>query len=119
MSETKTYEGGCHCGAARFTVKTDLAKLMSCNCSICEKTGTILNFVPRDQFELTAGKDKLTEYQWGKKRIHFFHCAVCGVRPFAESQGRDGTPMTAVNVRCLDGIDLKALTIHEFDGRSL
>jgi hypothetical protein len=28
-------------------------------------------------------------------------------------------PMVAVNVRCLEDVDLKALEITEFDGRSM
>ena len=45
MSETKTYEGSCHCGKVRYTVETDLARVIECNCSICRRTGTLLTFV--------------------------------------------------------------------------
>lgn len=30
----------------------------------------------------------------------------------------DGTTMAAVNMRCLDGVDLRALDIKQVDGRS-
>ncbi len=30
----------------------------------------------------------------------------------------DGTPMVSINVRCLEGVDLDALPVKRFDGRS-
>jgi len=30
----------------------------------------------------------------------------------------DGTPMVALNLRCVDGLDLKTLPVVEYDGAS-
>lgn len=118
MSEAKTYTGGCHCGNVRYEVKTDISNVISCNCSICSKTGTLLAFVPASQFKLLSGEGKLTDYLFNKQVIHHLFCATCGVRSFATGTGPDGTEMRAVNVRCLDDVDLTALRIKAVDGKS-
>lgn len=118
MAEERTYTGGCHCGAVRYRVTMALEGAMQCNCSICTKTGTLLAFAPAARFELTAGQEALTDYQWGKKRIHHLFCNRCGIRSFARAAMPDGTPMAAINVRCLDDVDLAALPTKPYDGRS-
>lgn len=115
----KTYTGGCHCGKVRYDVKIDLAEAIACNCSICQKTGTLLAFAPISQFTLLSGDDALTDYQFNKKVIHHLFCNTCGVRSFARGMGPDGTEMAAVNVRCLDDVDLAEVKSMPFDGRSL
>jgi len=118
MSE-RTYTGGCHCGAVRYRVTMKLEGAMTCNCSICSKTGTMLAFVPASSFELTAGADALIDYQFGKKKIHHLFCSRCGVRSFARGAMPNGDPIAAVNVRCLDGVDLGVVPVKMFDGRSV
>jgi hypothetical protein len=113
------YAGGCHCGAIRYEVATTLDKVISCNCSICSKRGTLLAFAPTASFDLKSGDDTLSDYQFNKHIIHHHFCATCGVASFARGRGPDGAEMVAINVRCLDGIDLDTLSIHKFDGASL
>lgn len=121
MSETKSYEGGCHCGAVRYEAKLDLSQpVVTCNCSICQKSGSMLSFTPVSQFTLRSGQDVLTDYQFNKKVIHHLFCSKCGVRSFARGVGPDGKEMAAVNVRCLDGMDLGSLKAPiQFNGRDL
>jgi hypothetical protein len=119
MADAKTYDGGCHCGAVRYRVTTALEGGITCNCSICQKTGTTLTFVPPAAFELLSGAEALTDYQFGKRRIHHLFCSRCGIRSFARGAKPDGTELVAVNVRCLDGVDLASVPTRSFDGRSL
>ena len=121
MPEAQTYGGGCHCGRVRFTVTTALTPVVACNCSICAKRGALLTFVAPDALEHTAGSDAdLTEYLFHKHVIRHLFCPVCGILPYAKGAGVvSGKPMMAVNVRCLDGVDVEALEITRFDGRSL
>jgi hypothetical protein len=120
MAETTTYTGGCHCGAVRYRVTTQpIERVVACNCSICSKTGSMLAFVPAAQFELVGEQDTLADYQFGKRRIHHHFCTRCGIRSFARGAMPDGTPMVAVNARCLDGLELGSLTVKPFDGKSL
>jgi hypothetical protein len=119
MSDAPVHEGSCHCGQVKFQVALDLTKpAISCNCSICQRTGTMLSFVPADEFKLQAGDAVLTDYQFGKERLHHLFCSKCGVRSFVRGQMPDGTKMVAVNVRCLEGVNLDEVPVKKFDGRS-
>lgn len=118
MAEATKHAGGCHCGRVRFEVTTDLGMVISCNCSICLKKGLILTFVPEGQFTLLSGEDNLTDYQFNKHVIHHLTCASCGVQPFARGKGPDGVETVAVNLRCVDDIDLATLSPTPYDGRS-
>jgi hypothetical protein len=119
MPEMKTYTGGCHCGEVRFEVQTDLAQVVTCNCSICSKKGLLLIFVPADRFSL-RGEDALTEYRFNRHSIRHLFCAKCGTQSFARGIAPSSqTETIAVNVRCLDDVDVGALAPTPFDGRSL
>ena len=119
MTGMQTMAGGCHCGAVRYEAETDLGKTMACNCSHCEKKGFILTFTPIESFRLLSGEAKLSEYRFNRHVIAHRFCSVCGVQPFGFGSGPDGKPMAALNVRCIDGIDLAALEPQPFDGKSL
>jgi hypothetical protein len=118
MSEAKTYTGSCHCGAVRYEVTSDLASVIACNCSMCGRSGTLLSFVPTAQFKLLSGADSLTDYQFNKHAIHHTFCKVCGIKPFASGTDGKGNEMRAINVRCLDGVDVSTLTVTHVDGKS-
>jgi hypothetical protein len=113
------YKGSCHCGRIAFSVEGELKEVMECNCSICVKRGSLLWFVPRDHFELRTPAANLSTYTFNKQRIKHRFCGVCGVAPYAEASDASGKAMAAVNVRCLDDVDLAALPHKPFDGRSL
>ncbi len=78
--------------------------------------GLLLNFIDKDKFKLLKGSEDLTEYNFNKKTIRHLFCKHCGV----ESYGEGVTfPKVAINVRCLDGIDLDSLTLTPFNGKDL
>ena len=116
--ETQKYTGSCHCGNVRFEVQGDMSKVISCNCSICSRTGALLAFVPAAQFTLLKGEDAVSDYQFNKHVIHHLFCKNCGIRSFARGIGPGGVEMRAINVRCLEGIDLDKLEVTKVDGRS-
>jgi hypothetical protein len=118
-AKVSTYSGGCHCGKVRYEVEADLGTVIACNCSICSKRGSLLSFVPAGRFRLEKGEGDLTDYHFNKHVIHHLFCSTCGILSFAKGKAKDGKDMVAINVRCLDGVDLDALTITKFDGRSL
>lgn len=113
----KTYTGGCHCGAVRYHVEMDLDKVISCNCSMCSKTGALHAFVPASDFTLEKGEGEQTDYQFNKKVIHHEFCKTCGIRSFSHGSSPNGE-MIGINARCLDNVDPDTLTIQHFDGKN-
>jgi hypothetical protein len=112
------YRGSCHCGRIGFAVEGELAQVMECNCSICTKRGSLLWFVPRASLQLKTPPANLSTYTFNKHRIKHHFCSACGCAPFAEGTDPKGNPMAAVNVRCLDDVDIAALPRIPYDGRS-
>ena len=119
MSETRGYSGSCHCQRVRYEANIDLSKpVISCNCSICGRSGSLLAFIPVEDFRLLSGADSLVDYQFNKHLIQHHFCKVCGVKSFARGKRPDGVEMVAINTRCLDNVDVAGLTITQFDGKS-
>ncbi len=114
----KTYAGSCHCGSVKFEVDTNLAKVLDCNCSHCARKGFLLTFVPASQFRLLQGKEMLTEYRFNRKFIAHLFCKTCGVQGFGRGKDAQENETIAVNVRCLDGVELISLKPEFFDGKS-
>ena len=116
---TKTYHGSCHCGAVRYEADIDLAAgTGKCNCSYCTKVRTWGVGLKPDAFRLLAGADALAGYQFGSHSAHHRFCRTCGIHPYAEGRDPKGNEMRAINIRCLEGIDLEAVPVTHFDGRS-
>lgn len=111
------HSGGCHCGKVRYEVEMNLENGLSCNCSICLKRGSLLDFVPEAKFTLLKGGENLTDYQFNKKVIHHLFCKECGILSFSRGAMPDGTKMVAINLKCLDGIDLSQIKIQEYNGK--
>lgn len=78
--------------------------------------GLLLDFVEKEKFRLLSGKETLKEYQFNKKSIRHLFCDVCGVQSFAEGVT---FPKVAINVRCLDGIEIDSLTVTPFNGKDI
>ena len=110
-------EGSCHCGAVAFTVDAETPKsAISCNCSHCRRKGFLLSFFPPEQFSLTQGEDALESYYFNTHKIEHQFCTTCGSEAFAAGTGPDGKAMRAINLRCVENIDLDALEIQHYDG---
>ena len=113
-----TYQGSCHCGPVAFEVEGELSSAMSCNCSMCQRKGALMWFVPRESLHVRRGDRMLASYTFNKHVIQHKFCPACGIHPFGEGSDASGKAMAAINVRCLENVDLDALNITHFDGRS-
>lgn len=112
------YRGSCHCGQVAFEVEGEIQGAMACNCSICVRKGTLMWFVPREKLHLLTPDDAASTYTFNKHLIQHRFCPTCGIHPYAEATGPDGKPMAAINLRCIEDIDLDAIPVKHYDGRS-
>lgn len=114
-----TYRGSCHCGRVAFEVDGTIESALACNCSMCQRKGSLLWFVPRSSLRLTTPEANLRSYTFNKHVIKHRFCANCGVHPFGEGVDAKGNATAAVNIRCLEDVDLEAIPVNHFDGRSV
>ncbi|MGE3672020.1 MAG: GFA family protein [Polyangiaceae bacterium] len=114
--------GGCHCGAVRFRVRSDVRRIDDCNCSICTKKAFLHWIVPKADFELLTGGESLTEYRFGTGVAKHTFCSRCGVHPFYTP--RSHPHGVSVNLRCVDGAEeptflaQHGFSVVPFDGQN-
>ena len=92
---------------------------MQCNCSICSRKGSLLWFIPRSSFRLLTPENAAATYTFNKHIIQHRFCRTCGIHPFAYGTDPKGNEMAAINIRCLEGLDLAAIPVQHFDGRAV
>ena len=112
------HTGSCHCGRIAFEVEGDIRSALACNCSMCQRKGSLLWFVPRDALKLTTPESSSTEYRFNKHVIAHRFCPVCGIHPYGEGTDPAGNRTAAINIRCLTDVDLDSIPVTHYDGRS-
>jgi hypothetical protein len=116
---TQTYSGGCQCAKVRYEVQMDIGEVIACNCSRCGRLGSLLAFAPATNFKLLSGDADLTKFKFNKHMIEHQFCSTCGIQSFAiGTHPKTGAKMAAINVRCLDDVDVDALKVKKVDGKS-
>ena len=112
------YKGSCHCGKVAFEVEGEITEVMSCNCSICSRKGSLLWFVPRGKLALLTSEQDASTYLFNKHIIKHQFCANCGIHPYGEGTDANGNIVAAVNIRCLENFDFSSVPVKLIDGRS-
>lgn len=124
----KTYKGSCHCGQVQFEIEAEIDHVRSCDCSICFKRGALNFRISKEKLTLLTPWDKLSLYQWGSMTAKDYFCKTCGILPFRRpgdptpaevAQGVKAFHGWAINVRCLEGINIHELPVHKIYGRKL
>jgi hypothetical protein len=86
--------------------------------SICRKRGALNFRVDEADFQLETLLEDLSLYQWGSLTAKDYFCPTCGILPFRRpshptaNEIISGTKLftgRAINVRCLDDLDLSDL----------
>lgn len=112
------YKGSCHCGQVRFEAAGEITGATACNCSICRRKGALMWFIARSALTLLTPEDNAGTYVFNRHAVRHRFCPACGIHPYGEGTAPDGSAMAAVNLRCIDAIDLDALAVAYHDGRS-
>ena len=119
MTEKRTYQGQCHCGAVKFTMTSDLSALGDCNCSMCSRLSWVMQTVPAADFELLSDQTCLSTYRFNTAMFAHQFCNVCGIESFARGEDDKGNVSYTVNVACLAGLpDIDRAGVKHWDGRN-
>jgi hypothetical protein len=125
-----TYNGSCHYGRIRFEVAADInhVRVRVCDCSICHRRGALNFRVPKEALKLLTPWEELSLYQWGSRTAMDFFCPTCGILPFRRPSDPTSQELMggvnpfagwAVNVRCLEGVDVEAIPIKKIRGSQI
>ncbi len=117
QQEKQTYQARCHCGAVRFTIRTDWPELTQCDCSICRMKNALMVMVHESELELLAGAESLSEYRFHTQTARHFFCKHCGIYTFHRK--RLFPDHYGVNVQCVQDVDLQGMTPRMARGATL
>jgi hypothetical protein len=112
------YKGSCHCGKVAFEAEGALEAALACNCSICSRKGALLWALPKAQVRFQAKPGDLGQYTFDRHVIGHRFCTTCGIHTHGEDTAKSGGSDVYINIRCLEGVDLDKIPLHQFDGRS-
>lgn len=110
------YKGSCHCGNLSFEAEGEFEQAMECNCSHCSRKGYLLWFLPREKLALLNPDADMATYTFNKHVIQHHFCPTCGCAPFGFGKDQEGKETAAVNVRCLEAVDLTTIKRVPVDG---
>ena len=101
----------------RFEVEAPAEiEAVECNCSICSKSGFLHLIVPKSRFTLIQGSESLSIYTFNTGVARHMFCKTCGVKSFYVPRSHpDGY---SVNVRCLEPVTIRKITVTPFDGKN-
>ncbi|WP_093210087.1 GFA family protein [Variovorax sp. YR750] len=116
---TATFAGGCHCGNVAIEFEGAINGALACKCSMCARRASLLWFVPRTSLRLKTPDEAAGTYQFNKHVIKHRFCPKCGIHVFGEGTDPKGNAVAAVNLRCIENIDLATIPVQNFDGRAM
>jgi len=119
MPNPKTFTGGCHCGQVRFEATSDLAMVTACNCSYLHQEGPAFRVSGAEELSAPRRRGKLAGNICSTSTPSGISSAsIAGVDVFARGNRPDGTEVVALNVSCIDGVDLSKIAMTSIDGRN-
>ncbi|KAK1248459.1 hypothetical protein MKX08_006679 [Trichoderma sp. CBMAI-0020] len=132
------YTGSCHCGALTVAMPSkpideNLEGVIECNCSICERMGSLWIYRPAPNVILSGDEANIGKYEFGTHILYKTFCRICGVA--MTNNGKECTEehvatlpevlkkiykaqhqLRGVNARVLHGVDVSKLKTVKNDG---
>ncbi|MEI9996027.1 MAG: GFA family protein [Rhizomicrobium sp.] len=101
---TAPFEGGCRCGAVRYTVSAEPLAVMNCHCRDCQYASgggfSTVAVVPAAAFAVTKGAPKpFTVTGDSGKEITRSFCETCGTPLYTQ---QPGSPLAIIKAGTLD-----------------
>lgn len=109
-------EGTCHCGAVRLTLPAAPDEALSCNCSLCRRSGGIWAFYAFGTVVIQGHPGNTEEYIWGDRTLRNVRCRTCGIVTHWEPLDLKPGARHGVNLRNFAPALVDALVIRRFDG---
>lgn len=122
------HSGSCHCGAVHFEVEAEIDHVRVCDCSVCRRRGALTFRVPETALRLLTPPENMTVYRWGTETAEDYFCKICGILPFRKPSAPTTAERAAgiktfkgwaINIRCLDTVDLESLPRIKVAGSKL
>jgi hypothetical protein len=97
-------DGSCHCGGVRFHVRLadGLHSARRCDCSYCRMRGAVVVSARLEDFQITAGAELLTLYEFHTRTAKHYFCSRCGI--YTHHQRRSDPRLYGINAACLEGV---------------
>lgn len=108
----------CHCGNIKLNINELPSSVTSCNCSICNRIGALWAYYNLDQVKIVCEDGASMRYLWGEKTMEYHRCAICGCTTHYTTTENDGNRLIAVNFRMAHDIDIGAIPVRVFDGKT-
>jgi hypothetical protein len=108
---TDHIEGSCHCGAVRYTLPHLPTSLNDCQCTHCQKRGTLWAYYDPAQITVTG----LTHiYMTGDRELQFHFCPVCACT--VSWVAIEPIDRMGINARLLDPALRKTIPVRQSPG---
>jgi len=113
----KTVTGTCHCGTVSISAPELPRQLVSCNCSICSRTGWLGAYYHPRKITIAAKPDDMTGYVQGDRVITFWRCSYCGITTHWTAVAAPSDRM-GINARIFDRKLWENIPLEHVDGAS-
>ena len=113
---SRMISGTCHCGAVSIDVPAPPASLLSCNCSLCRRTGGLWAFYAPQDVRVSGHPEHTEAYVWGDRTLRTVRCRHCGSVTHWESLQPQVDQRCGVNFRNFAPELVASLPVRRFDG---
>ncbi len=110
------YEAICHCGNVTLTAAEVPTSVTSCNCSLCSRLGAWWAYYLEPEVTIQVSGWPQAAYRWGKERLSFYHCEICGCTTHYTMVTDKGENRVAINSRMGPKEVISEIPVRYFDG---